>query len=301
FSLLYLLSLPTLRFQTNRLCSPSSERQCVRARAAAGGALEDASGACRCQWSSLFPFLIFSFCSPSSLPLPFRYVRSSRSGLAFPVEAPVARSLHLVEVAPSPDLRRGLGERGFVSRLVRWCSAAPNLWLCACVGYSGSYLGSLRVGEIPCLVLFLVCLPLVLSRVVVYGYKGFPSCPKTPSSSLSRLLVQFIPCVGDGLLSRYSLALHCGITLRWLSGLFVSWLRNCSLVLKECGCGDGSRESLVVSESTSSPSSHPGSVVLVLSQSAVVLRTFLRGDVVQTSCGVTSFRLWWHCIALVSF
>ncbi|CAN6874032.1 unnamed protein product, partial [Brassica oleracea] len=151
-----------------------------RVRAAAGGA------------PSSLP--VFSFCSPTPLPLPFRYVRSSRSGLASPVEAPVARSLHMVEVAPSPDLRRGLGERGFVSRLVRWCSAAPDLWLCACFGYGGSYLGSLRVGEIPCLVLFLVCVPLVLSRVVVYGYKGFPSCPPTPSSSLSRFLVQFTPC-----------------------------------------------------------------------------------------------------------
>ncbi|CAN6829398.1 unnamed protein product, partial [Brassica oleracea var. botrytis] len=42
------------------------------------------------------------------------------------------------------------------------------------------------------------------------------------------------------------------------------------------GCGDGSRESLVIPESASSPSSHPSSVVLVLSQSAVVLQAFLR-------------------------
>ncbi|CAN6819063.1 hypothetical protein Bca4012_004058 [Brassica carinata] len=71
------------RFQTNRLCYPSGVRPRVRARAPAGGLF--------------LPFLIFSFCSPSLLPLPFRYVRSSRSELASPVEAPVARSLHLVE------------------------------------------------------------------------------------------------------------------------------------------------------------------------------------------------------------
>ncbi|CAN6810356.1 unnamed protein product, partial [Brassica oleracea] len=114
------------------------------------------------------PFLIFSFCSPSLLPLPFRYVRSSRSELASPVEAPVARSLHLVEGWARWGGSESDFRRGFVSRLVRWCSAAPDLWLCACFGYGGSYLGSLRVGEILCLVLFLVCVPLVLSRVVVY-------------------------------------------------------------------------------------------------------------------------------------
>ncbi|CAF1851515.1 unnamed protein product, partial [Brassica oleracea] len=141
------------------------------------------------------------------------YKSFSRPGFASPVEAPVARSLHLVEVAPSPDLRRELGEEG---RLIRWFSAAPDLWLCVCFGYGGRYLGSLRVGEIPCLVLFLVCVPIVLSRVVVYGYKGFPSCPTTPSSFVSRLLVQFTPCVGDGLLSGFNLAIHCGITLRGL-------------------------------------------------------------------------------------
>ncbi|KAF3585873.1 hypothetical protein F2Q69_00031034 [Brassica cretica] len=90
-------------------------------------------------------------------------------------------------------------------------------------------------------------------EVVVYGYKGFPSFPTTPSSFASRLLVQFTPCVGDGLLSGFNLALHC-----------------------DNGCGDGSRESLVIPESASSPSSHPSSVVLVLSQSAVVLQAFLR-------------------------
>ncbi|KAL0760383.1 hypothetical protein Bca101_076533 [Brassica carinata] len=216
------------------MCSPSRERPRVRVRAAAGGA------------PSSLP--VFSFCSPTPLPLPFRYVHSSRSGLASPVEAPVARSLHMVEVAPSPDLRRGLGEGLFGSERFRYLrtviKSAPG---------SSSFGGE-----------------------VVYGYKGFPSCPPTPSSSLSRFLVQFTPCVGDGLLSGFSLALHCGIILRWLWGLFVSWSRNCFLVLKDCGCGDGSRESLVVSESASSPSSHPGSVVLVLPQSAVVLRTFLR-------------------------
>lgn len=42
-------------------------------------------------------------------------------------------------------------QQGFVSRLVRRCSAAPDLVLCACFGYGGSYSGSLRVGEIPVL------------------------------------------------------------------------------------------------------------------------------------------------------
>ena len=38
-----------------------------------------------------------------------------------------------------------------MSRLIRWFSAAPDLWLCVCFGYGGRYLGSLRVGEIPVL------------------------------------------------------------------------------------------------------------------------------------------------------
>ncbi|WZZ52373.1 hypothetical protein YC2023_052480 [Brassica napus] len=140
--------------------------------------------------------------------------------------AVLSRILGFMERLIFSYLERSGGEiarlRVKADSVVLCCSGSVALW-------------SLRVGEIPVLAhrnqecsgfLWLwrrglnldvtVVEVSVLSRVVVYGYKGFPSCPTTPSSFVSRLLVQFTPCVGDGLLSGFNLAIHCGITLRGL-------------------------------------------------------------------------------------
>ncbi|KAH0875205.1 LOW QUALITY PROTEIN: hypothetical protein HID58_072567, partial [Brassica napus] len=202
-----------------------------------------------------------------------RYVCSSRLGLAFPVEALVATSGNKVEVALSPDLRRGYGEARVThfplfGVLLREEAASVRVK----AGFDGSLL--LRIG---CFVLISVTLEIPVS--VHRNQEGSGLCWLMRRGLKSDVIVVKVSglfphvCAFWVRLEWLSMAIRTCLVASNLCRSFLfrhliqplrEWPTAWLLVLSRFGCLDGSRESLAVFVSASHRSSHPGTVVLVL-------------------------------------
>ncbi|KAH0910042.1 hypothetical protein HID58_033363 [Brassica napus] len=229
---------------------------------------------------SLLPFPCFHLCSRSHLSSFARYARVSRMELAETGGSFSREELILVEVVPSPDLRReyseaerfrvvtalGLVTAGLV--VVRCCrSCVPCLF-----GNGGGCLGFLRVGEIlvpirryqECSGTVLVLEARLTADVIVVKVSCLiPRGFKTHHNSFGTLIPGVLFSFFSGSLATASLEEFKSLGLNCCIIPLAQGMNQGigPLVLKGHGCVGGARESFAVSESASRQCSHPGAVV----------------------------------------